>query len=90
MAADKFLSQQSGSVTEKSAADVSAGAGDAGRLVALDDDGLIDETMLPAAAVEVEVYAQVTAPGTEAAGHVHLWFETDGAGDVQNIKLWTP
>jgi|CXWL01.1.fsa_nt_gi hypothetical protein len=63
MAGDKFLFLNSGIVTEKALNQTSAGAGDAGKGVALNSAGLIDDTMLPT----VET---VVAPSTEnlAAG----------------------
>lgn len=47
--ANKYLERNvtTGQITEVEATDVSAGAGDAGEVVALDAGGLIDPTMLP-------------------------------------------
>jgi hypothetical protein len=47
MAGDKFLYNNAGTITEKVANQVSAGAGDAGKIVALDATGRIDNTMMP-------------------------------------------
>lgn len=48
--ADKFIDRDdaTGRLTQKEAADASTGVADAGRVVALDTDGLIDTSMLPA------------------------------------------
>lgn len=48
MAAQKVLQLVSGLPTEVSAVDTSAGAGDAGKIVALDASGLLSSTMMPA------------------------------------------
>ena len=45
--ADKYLSVVSGVKTEKEAAATSAGVGDAGKIVALNGSGKLDETMMP-------------------------------------------
>lgn len=45
--ADKYLYLNSGVPTEKSAVTTSAGAGDSGKIVALDSTGKLDTTMMP-------------------------------------------
>ena len=50
MPAFKYLANNAGVTTEIQAKDASAGAGDAGKAVALNASGLIDPTMLPVAA----------------------------------------
>lgn len=53
MAADKYLALgTSGFPAEKSATDVSAGDEDAGKIVALNEDGKVDISMLPLDAVD--------------------------------------
>jgi len=47
MAGDKFLYNNAGVITEKAANQSSAGAGDAGKVVALDATGRIDSSMMP-------------------------------------------
>jgi len=47
MAAQKYLDVVSGVPTQRQASDSSAGAGDAGKIVALDATGKIDSTMMP-------------------------------------------
>lgn len=47
MAGDKYLYNNAGTVTEKAAVQASAGAGDAGKIPALDGTGRLDNTMLP-------------------------------------------
>lgn len=45
--ADKYISQVSGVLTEKEALAISAGAGDAGKIIALDAGGKLPTSMLP-------------------------------------------
>ena len=47
MAGNKYLKNSSGTITEQEASQSSAGAGDAGKIVALDATGKIDSTMMP-------------------------------------------
>lgn len=47
MAGDKYLYNNSGTVTEKAAVQSSAGAGDAGKIPALDTAGRLDTSMMP-------------------------------------------
>lgn len=69
----KYLSQIAGVLTEVVANIASAGAGDSGKIVALDATGKIDSTMLPVTAGEDSLVVTVE----EAAGLV--------AGDLVNI-----
>jgi hypothetical protein len=47
MAGDKYIYNNTGTLTEKASNDASAGAGDAGKIVALDASGRIDNSMMP-------------------------------------------
>lgn len=47
MAGDKFLYNNAGALTEKAAIQSSGGAGDAGKIPALDSGGRIDNSMMP-------------------------------------------
>lgn len=47
MAGDKYIYNNGGTLTEKAALQSSAGAGDAGKVVALDATGKLDTTMMP-------------------------------------------
>lgn len=84
--ADKFLTRDSvsGKLQEVEATDVSAGAGDAGEVVALNSSGEIDATMLPSGtgAVRINVNASEALAANDlvyinAAGEAALAF-----GDV--------
>ncbi|MEU1550204.1 hypothetical protein [Nocardia sp. NPDC005745] len=47
MAGDKYIYNNAGTLTEKAAIQTSAGAGDAGKIPALDTSGRLDNSMLP-------------------------------------------
>lgn len=47
MPAQKYLRNNAGTLTEQSAAQTSVGAADGGKIVALDDNGRIDNSMMP-------------------------------------------
>ena len=62
MAGNKYMTLQSGKKKLIAANDVSAGAGDAGKLVALGPDGQIDESMIPSLEVKsVASFEDLTA-----------------------------
>ena len=63
MPAFKYLSNAAGVTTEIQAKDASAGAGDAGKAVALNASGLIDPTMLPGADVDIIEASENLAAG---------------------------
>lgn len=76
--ADKYLKRDatSGQIQEVEATDVSAGAGDAGEVVALNSNGLIDASMLANANVMITATAGVNL----AAGDLVY---IDSSGEVQ-------
>lgn len=62
MAGNKYLDLTSGKVTEKRSNQTSAGAADAGKIVALGSDGKIDPSMLPSFDVQtVEAFENIGA-----------------------------
>lgn len=71
MAAKKFLRRVAGRVIEVLGVQVSAGAGNAGDIVALNDTGTIDETMMP--------------PGIGAEVKLIVASENLAAGDFVNV-----
>ena len=76
MAAKKFLRLVNGVLTEILGVQTSAGAGNAGDLVSLDDTGRIDNSMMPVG-IGADT-ATITASETLAAGDwVNVW---DGSG----------
>lgn len=79
--ADKYLYNNAGTLTEREAKQTSAGAGDAGKIVALDAAGRIDDSMMP---VGIGADTQIIdASENLAAGDlVNIW---DNTGDA-NVR----
>lgn len=73
--ADKYVYNNAGTLTERAAIVTSAGAGDTGKIIALDATGRIDNTMMP---VGIGADTQViTASEALAAGDlVNIWNST--------------
>lgn len=72
MAAQKFLTLVSGVRTLISGKDTSAGAGDAGALVALDSGGKISSTMMPAG-IGADTAVVASSENLAAGDMVNLW-----------------
>jgi hypothetical protein len=69
--ADKFVDKTGGEEVLKTPIQNSAGAGDSGKLVALDDNGLLDSSFLPPGTVDT-----ISAPASEnlaARDYVNVW-----------------
>lgn len=82
MAGDKYL--QVGSSTdfqEKQAVQTSAGAGDAGKIPALNSSGLIDTSMLPSLAASYTVNS-ITTNTSAVIGHAYLADMNGAAGSI--------
>ena len=78
MAAKKFLRLVGGVLTEIFGVQTSAGAGNAGDIVALDDTGRIDNSMMPVG-IGADT-ATITASETLAAGNwVNVWNDASTA-----------
>lgn len=71
MAALKFLRLVAGQITEVFGLQTSAGAGDAGKIVSLDDTGKIDPTMLPPGLGD-ELAAVTTSEALAAGDFVNI------------------
>lgn len=72
MAGDKYIYNNAGTLTEKAALQASAGAGDAGKIPALDAAGKLDTTMMPTG-IAADT-ATITASEALAAGDlVNVW-----------------
>jgi hypothetical protein len=71
MAGNKYLSNSAGAVTEVAAIQTSAGAGDVGKIPALDAAGKLDTSMIPGGAG-----GDVVGPATHAASYVPQWNTT--------------
>jgi hypothetical protein len=70
--ADKYIRNNAGVLTEKEATVVSAGAGDAGEIVALDSTGRIDLTVLPVG-IGPDVYEIAASENLAAGDFVNVW-----------------
>lgn len=81
MPANKYLNTETGEIVQKQANDTSAGAGDAGKLVALDSAGRISSTMLPAG-VGVLVKSIISSENLAARDMVNVY---NNAG-VLNVR----
>lgn len=75
MAGDKYLFNNAGTVTEKASIQTSAGAGDAGKIPAVDSSGRLDTSFMPTGiAADTAV---ITASEALAAGDlVNVWNST--------------
>ena len=75
MAGNKYIANSSGTLTEVVSNQSSAGAGDAGKIVALDASGRIDNSMMPVG-IGADT-ASITASENLAAGDlVNVWNST--------------
>jgi hypothetical protein len=85
MAGDKFLERNvgTGRVSEVAANDVSAGAGDAGKVVALNASGEIDASMLPAG---VSNALSVVASEAIAANAIVEIHDVLGVANIRNAS----
>ena len=87
MAAKKFLRLVNGVITEIFGVQTSAGAGNAGDLVSLDDSGRIDGSMMPVG-IGADT-ATITASETLAAGNwVNIWNDA-GTAKVRKADATT-
>lgn len=77
MAGNKYMKNNAGTLTEEAAVQSSAGAGDAGKIVALDAGGKLDTTMMPTG-VAADV-ATITASEALAAGDLVNIHNSSGA-----------
>lgn len=69
---DKYLFNNGGVSTEKAASTASTGAADAGKLIALDSTGLIDNSMLPVG-VGPDTASIVASENLAAGDLVNIW-----------------
>ncbi len=81
MAGDKFIFNNGGKLKEKASNQSSAGAADAGKIVALDSSGLIDVSMMPTG-IAAETIVAASSENLVAGNFVNLY---DNAGTV-NVR----
>lgn len=75
MPIDKYIHDDAGTLTERELNDVSAGAADAGKGVALDSTGKIDLTMMPVG-IGPDVSVLEVTDSVAAGDFVSIWQET--------------
>jgi hypothetical protein len=81
MAAKKYISQVSGVLTEVQATVTSAGAGDDGKIVALDSSGKLDTSVMPVG-IGADTLSVVASEALTAGDLVNLWDDA-GTGKVR-------
>lgn len=72
MAGDKYLIQSAGTLTEKQSPQTSAGAGDAGKLPALDTSGRLDSSFMPTG-IGADTASLVASEALSANDLVNVW-----------------
>lgn len=72
MAGDKYLYNNAGTTTEKAAIQASAGAGDAGKIPAVDSTGRLDSTFMPVG-IGADTAAIVASEALAAGDLVNVW-----------------
>lgn len=87
MAGNKYLANNAGKMKEVAAVQSSAGAGDAGKIPALDSTGLLDLTMMPTG-VAAEVFTAVTSENLTAGDFVN-WYSNSGTLTVRKADATT-
>lgn len=75
MAGDKYLYNNAGTITEKAAIQTSAGAGDAGKIPALDAAGKLDTSMMPTG-IGADTAAITASEALSAGDLVNVWNST--------------
>jgi len=81
MAGNKYIANSAGTLTEVAANQVSAGAGDAGKIVALDATGRIDTSMMPTG-IGADTAAITTSEALAAGDFVNV-FNNAGTPNVR-------
>lgn len=72
MAGDKYLYINGGAITEKASLQSSAGAGDAGKIPALDASGRLDTSMMPVG-IAADTASIVASEALAAGDWVNVW-----------------
>ena len=81
MAGNKFLKNNAGTITEEAALQSSAGAGDAGKLVALDENGVLDATIINAVDESTGATDAGKVVALDDAGRIDVTMMPAGFGD---------
>lgn len=80
--AQGFMARVAGKLEQILGIQTSAGAADAGKIPALNDDGVIDETMLPAG-IGSNTLSRVASEAIGAGKYINLWSDSG----VQKMRL---
>ena len=78
MAGNKYIKNNAGTLTEEAAIQASAGAGDAGKIPALDAAGRIDNSMMPTG-IGADTSSIVSSENLAAGNLVNIWNNTGTA-----------
>lgn len=85
--AEKFIRNNAGVLTEKQAKDVSTGPSDAGEIVALDNTGRLDLSMMPVG-IGPDVYQIITSESLAAGDFINV-FNNSGVATVRKADAST-
>lgn len=72
MAGNKYLKQSGGQLVEEVSLQSSAGAGDAGKIVALDSTGRLDNSMLPVG-IGADTASITSSENLAAGDYINVW-----------------
>ena len=75
MAGNKYIANNAGVLTEVAASQASTGAPDAGKIVALDGNGLLDNSVMPSG-IGADTAAIATSESLAAGDLVNIWNST--------------
>ena len=87
MAGDKYIHNNAGVLTEKAALQSSAGAGDAGKIPALDAAGRLDTSMMPVG-IGADTASVVTSENLASGDLVNIWNDA-GTGKARKADATT-
>ena len=85
--ADRYIKDVAGTLSEQEALTASAGAGDAGKIPALDAAGRLDQSMMPVG-IGADTASIVTSENLAAGDYVNVWNNT-GAFNVRKADAST-
>lgn len=78
MAGNKYIKNNAGTLAEEASIQTSAGAGDAGKIPALDASGKLDTSMMPTG-IGADTAAIATSESLSAGDLVNIWDDTGAA-----------
>ena len=87
MAGNKYIKNNAGTLTEEASVQASAGAGDAGKIPALDATGRIDNSMMPTG-IGADTSSIVSSENLAAGDLVNIWNNT-GTANVRKADATT-